>query len=86
MVMISVSRHPKKLILEQHLCIIIPITLSDTITLRGCTHKEGLELEFEAKAQNKCGMRALSLMSPVAQKQVVTCFTNLECPTSSGWQ
>lgn len=62
MVMISESRCPKKLILEQQLCIIIPITLSDTITLRGCTHKEGLELEFEAKVQNKCGIRSVSNM------------------------
>lgn len=61
MVMISESRCPKKLILEQQLCIIIPITLSDTITLRGCTHKEGLELEFEAKIQNKCGIRSVSV-------------------------
>lgn len=55
MVMISVPRRPNELILEQHSCLITPITLSDTITLRGPTHKEGLELEFRAKAKNKHG-------------------------------
>lgn len=75
MVMISVSQCPK-LILEQCLCVIRPVTLSDTITLRGSTHKEGLKPESEAQAKNNHGIRPMFLMSPVGQKQAVTYLTH----------
>lgn len=76
MVSISGSQCSKELMLEQHLCIILPIILGDTFTLRGRTHKEGLDLECWATAKNKL------LMSPVEQKPAMSAsyFRTLDAP------
>ena len=52
---------PKQVTSKQRLCNIIPITLSDTITLRVPAHKEGLKPELGARAKNKHGIRSCSL-------------------------